>query len=68
VIDHLSFFLVPSWSSNMPFTPKVLKARECAPTFYSFVVFTLDSHLSLSMNLGTRKSIFATSMAKEFFH
>jgi hypothetical protein len=30
----------------------VLQARECAPTPYSFVVFTSDSHLSLSRRLG----------------
>jgi hypothetical protein len=37
-----------------PFTPKVLRARECAPTPHSFVVFTSNSHLSLSRSLGAR--------------
>jgi hypothetical protein len=36
-----------------PSTPKVLQAKECALTPYSFVIFTLDSHLSLSRSLGT---------------
>jgi hypothetical protein len=34
-----------------PFTPKVLRAREFAPTHYSSVVFTSNSHLSLSKSL-----------------
>jgi hypothetical protein len=37
-----------------PSTPKVLQARECAPTPYSSVVFTLNSHLNLSRSLGAR--------------
>jgi hypothetical protein len=49
----LSFFLVPSQNSNTPLNPpKVLQAKERAPTFDYFVVFTLDSHLSLSRSLG----------------
>ncbi len=35
------------------FTPKVLRAREHAPTLYPSVVFTLNSHLSLSRSLGS---------------
>jgi hypothetical protein len=35
-----------------PFTPEVLQAMECAPTFYSFVVFTSYSNLNLSRSLG----------------
>jgi hypothetical protein len=35
----------------MPLYPKVLRARERAPTLYFSVVFTLDSHLSLSRRL-----------------
>jgi hypothetical protein len=47
VVETCQFFLVPSWSSSMPFYPsKVLRARERAPTLYSFVVSSLDSHLS----------------------
>jgi len=49
VVEAYQFFLVPSWSSGMPFYPsKVLQAREYAPTPYSSVVFSLDSHLSPS--------------------
>ncbi len=52
----LSFFLVPSWSSNTPFyPPKVLRTKECAPTPDSSIVFTLDSHLNLSRSLGARQ-------------
>ncbi len=32
--------------------PKVLRAKECATTSNSSIVFTLESHLSLSRNLG----------------
>ncbi len=50
------FFLVPFRSSNTPFYhPKVLRAKEHASTPYSFVVFTSNSHLSLSRNLGVCK-------------
>ncbi len=35
-----------------PFTPKVLRAKERAPTPYSSIVFTLDSHLNLPRSLG----------------
>jgi hypothetical protein len=35
-----------------PSIPKVMQGREHAPIPYSYVVFTLDSHLSLSTNLG----------------
>jgi hypothetical protein len=37
-----------------PFTPKVLKGKERAPTPYSSVVFTSDLHLSLLKSLGAR--------------
>ncbi len=37
-----------------PFIPKVLQARERAPTPCSFIVFTSNSHLSLSRSLGAR--------------
>jgi hypothetical protein len=36
-------------------TPKVLRAKERAPTPYFFIVFTLDSHLNLSRSLGVRQ-------------
>ncbi len=45
----------PSQNSNTSFYPKVLRARERAPTPYPFVVFTLDSHLSLLSSLGVRQ-------------
>ncbi len=49
VIEACNFFLVPFQSSNMPLYPsKVLRARERAPTPYSSIVFSLDSHLSPS--------------------
>jgi len=49
VVEACQFFLVPSRSSSTPFYPsKVLRAKECASTPYSFVVFYLDSHLSPS--------------------
>ncbi len=45
----LSLFLVPSQNSSTPFYPfKVLRTKERASTFYSSVVFSLDSHLSPS--------------------
>jgi hypothetical protein len=55
MIKRLSFFLVPSRNSNMPFYPfKVMWAKERASTPYSSFVFTLNSHLSLSKSLGVR--------------
>jgi hypothetical protein len=51
VSDCLSFFLVPSWSSSTPLYPKVLRAKEHAPTPYLSTIFTSDSHLSLSRSL-----------------
>jgi hypothetical protein len=54
----LSFFLVLSQSSSTPFnSPKVLWARERAPTVDSSVVFILDSHLNLSLSLGARQNM-----------
>jgi hypothetical protein len=39
-VNFLSLFLVPSWSSNMPFYPsKVLKARERASNPLTFPMF-----------------------------
>jgi hypothetical protein len=37
-----------------PSTPKVLRTKKCALTPYSFVIFTLDLHLSLPRSLGVR--------------
>ncbi len=41
-------------ASAHPSIPKVLQVKEHAPTPYTSVVFTLDSHLSLSKSLGVR--------------
>ncbi len=38
-----------------PFTPEMLQAKERAPTFHSFVVFTMDSHLSVVKSLGVHQ-------------
>jgi hypothetical protein len=38
-------------------TPKMLRARECAPTPCSSTVFNWDSHLSLSKSLGARQKL-----------
>jgi hypothetical protein len=49
VSEACQLFLVPSWSSSMPFYPsEVLRAKERAPTCYSSTVFYWDSHLSPS--------------------
>jgi hypothetical protein len=45
-----------------PSTPEVLPMKECALIPYSFVVFTLDSHLSLSRSLGARQFAFNNFM------
>jgi hypothetical protein len=46
-----------SWSHPealaRPSTPKVLWAKERAPTLYSFIVFSLDSHLNSIRSFGT---------------
>jgi hypothetical protein len=44
--------------ATRPSTPEVLSTREHALTFYSVVVFTLDSHLSLSRSLGTHQHLY----------
>jgi hypothetical protein len=38
-----------------PSTPKVLQTRDRTPTLYPSIIFTLDSQLSLSKNLGVRQ-------------
>jgi hypothetical protein len=40
----------------MPLPPKVLQAKERAPSPDFFIVSTLNSHWSLSRSLGTRQS------------
>jgi hypothetical protein len=67
-IDYLSFFLVSSRSSNTPLYPKVLRTRERAPTPYSSAVFTSDSYLSLSRNLGVRQYLTSLTFSKEKEH
>jgi hypothetical protein len=58
VIKCLSFFLVPSQSSNTPLYPsKCCKPKSMSPTPCSFIVFTSNSHLSLSRSLGTRHNV-----------
>ncbi len=50
-------FILPNPISELqhnPLTPKVCEPRSVPSTFNSSVVFILDSHLSLSMNLGAR--------------
>jgi hypothetical protein len=37
-----------------PSTPKVLRAKERAPTPCSSIIFSLDAHLSLQRRLGAR--------------
>jgi len=52
----------------MPLYPsKVLQARECALTPYSFVVFSLDSHLSPLRNLGVRHLVIRSETYKTKF-
>ncbi len=49
ISEACQFFLVPFRSSSTPLYPsKVLWTKECASTPCYFVVFCLDSHLSLS--------------------
>ncbi len=54
----LSLFLNPHpGAPACPSTPKVFRAGEHAPTLYSFIVFTSNSHLSQSKSLGARHNI-----------
>jgi hypothetical protein len=45
---------MPFYPPPLPPVRKVLRVKERALTPYSSVVFTLDSHLSLSRSLGAR--------------
>jgi len=46
VNEACQFFLVLSWSSSMAFYPsKMLRAKECAPTSCSSVIFCLGFHI-----------------------
>jgi hypothetical protein len=59
VIEACHFFLVPSWSSNTPLYPSiVLRARECAPTPCSSVVFSLGLIFESLKELGVRQVCF----------
>ncbi len=58
ISEACQFFLVPSRSSSTPFYPsKVLRARKCAPTFYSFVVFCLGLTFESLKELGVHYPI-----------
>ncbi len=60
IVEACQFFLIPSQNSSTTLYPyKVLWARECAPTFFSSVVSSLDSHLSPSRS-WERVKIFPT--------
>jgi hypothetical protein len=48
-----------------PFTPKVLPARERAPTSYSSIVFIFDLYLSLSRSLGARQGVCRSRIKNE---
>jgi len=53
VIDLLVILPNPYFRTpTCPSTPKMLWAKECTPIPHSFVVFTLDPHLSPLKNLG----------------
>jgi hypothetical protein len=55
--EACQFFLVPSRSLSTPFYPsKVLRAKEHAPTFYSFVIFYLRLTFESSKELRVRKA------------
>jgi hypothetical protein len=41
----------------MPLYPQNATSQGACPTPYFFVVFTLDSHLSLSRSLGARHAV-----------
>jgi hypothetical protein len=47
----LTFFLVWSRNSNTPLYPQSVAKQGASPTFCSSVVFTSNSHLSLSKNV-----------------
>ncbi len=52
VIKCLSFFLVPSRSSNTPFYPQSAASQGACPNSLLFRCFTSYSHSSLSRSLG----------------
>jgi hypothetical protein len=49
-----------------PSTVEVLRAKEHTPTFHSFDVFTLDSHLNLLKSLGVCHLLLA--LTHQFLH
>jgi hypothetical protein len=56
VIEACHFFLVAPQSSSMPFYPYiVLRAKECAPTLCSSVVFSLGLTFESFKELGVRQ-------------
>jgi hypothetical protein len=56
---RLSFFLVPIPElQHAPLPPKFCELENVPLIFCSFVIFTLDSHLSLERRLGARQKLF----------
>jgi hypothetical protein len=59
VVEAFQFSLVPSWSSNTPFYPsKVLRAKECASTPCSSVIFHLGLTFESLKELGACHFVF----------
>jgi hypothetical protein len=56
VLKCLSFFLVPSWSSNMPLYPQSVTSQGVCRNSLLFHCFISDSPLSLSRSLGVRQT------------
>jgi hypothetical protein len=54
----LSIFLVPFQNSSTPLYPRSVASQGTCPTSYSFVIFILDSHLSLWRRLGVHQRWF----------
>jgi hypothetical protein len=50
-----------------PFIPKMLRTKECAPTPYSSVVFTSNSHLSLLMSLGANHIMWSMWLVRQLW-
>jgi hypothetical protein len=67
VIKCLSFFLVPSRSSNTPFYPQSAMSQKMCPNSLFFRCFTSNSHLSLSRSLGVRQSHYIIFFYDLFF-
>ncbi len=68
VISCLSLFLAPSHCSNTPFYPRSATSQGVCLTYYSFIVFSSDSQLSLSRSLGVHHTSFMFSLAVWICH